>query len=88
MFAYVANLHEVCRAVAGVLAPGALFGFTVETHEGEGAIVGAKMRYAHSASFLRDAIADAGLTLLELKAASSRMENRIPVAGLLVLAQR
>src|SRR4051812_23660663 len=67
VFAYVADLHAVCRAVSDVLAPGALFGFTVETHAGEGAIVGAKMRYAHSAEFVRTAIADAGLTLLELK---------------------
>jgi predicted TPR repeat methyltransferase len=87
VFAYVADLHEVYRAVAGVLAPDALFGFTVETHEGEGAIVGPKMRYAHSADFIRSAVADAGLRLLELKAASSRTENRIPVPGLLVLAR-
>src|SRR5256714_1857228 len=88
VFAYVADFAETCRAVADALAPGGLFGFTVETHEGKGAVVGAKMRYAHSANFVRDAIADAGLTLLQLKAASSRMENRIPVAGLLVLGQR
>jgi predicted TPR repeat methyltransferase len=88
VFAYVADLHAVCRAVSEVLAPGALFGFTVETHDSEGAIVGTKMRYAHSANFVRSAIFDAGLTLLELKSASSRTENRIPVSGLLVLARR
>jgi predicted TPR repeat methyltransferase len=88
VFAYVADLHEVCHAVAGVLAPGGLFGFTVETHDGQGAIVGHKMRYAHSADFVRTAIADAGLSLLELKAASSRTENRLPVPGLLALARR
>ena len=88
IFAYVANFAEICRAVAEVLAPGGLFGFTVETHHGEGAIVGPKMRYAHSADFVRGAIAEAGLTLLELKAASSRTENRMPVSGLLVLARR
>ena len=52
--------------MARVLAPGGLFGFTVETHDGEGAIVGPKMRYAHSADFVRGAIAEAGLTLVEL----------------------
>ena len=88
VFAYVADLHEVCCAVAEVLAPGGLFGFTLETHDGQGAIVGAKMRYAHSAEFVRTAIADAGLTLLELKNSSSRTENRIPVPGLLALARR
>ena len=88
VFAYVADLADVCAAVARVLAPGGLFGFTVETHEGQGAIVGPKMRYAHGEAFVRAAITDAGLTLLQLKAASSRTENRIPVPGLLVLAHR
>jgi predicted TPR repeat methyltransferase len=88
VFAYVGDLAAVCAAVARVLAPGGLFGFTVETHDGAGAMVGAKLRYAHSADFVRGAIADAGLTLLELRAASTRTENRIPVPGLLAVAQR
>ncbi len=88
VFAYVGDLAEVCAGVARVLAPGGLFGFTVETHEGEGAIVGAKMRYAHSADFVSGAIADAGLTLREMTRASSRTENRLPVPGLLAVAGR
>jgi predicted TPR repeat methyltransferase len=88
VFAYVADFAETCCAVANVLGAGGLFGFTVETHEGEGAIVGAKMRYAHGETFVRSAMTDAGLTLLELKAASTRTENRIPVPGLLALARR
>ena len=88
VFAYIAEFGAICAAVARVLAPGGLFGFTVETHDGEGAIVGAKMRYAHGADFVRDAIAKAGLTLVELTPASSRTENRAPVPGLLVLARR
>ena len=88
VLAYVADLPAVCAAVAAVLASGGLFGFTVETHEGEGAIVGAKMRYAHSAGFVRSALAQAGLTLVALTQASSRTENRAPVPGLLVVARR
>jgi predicted TPR repeat methyltransferase len=87
VFAYVADLPAVCAAVARVLAAGGLFGFTVETHDGQGAIVGAKMRYAHSADFVRGALADAGLTLLELTRVSSRTENRIPVPGLLAVVR-
>ena len=88
VFAYVGDLAAVCRSVARVLAPEGLFGFTVEAHDGEGAIVGEKMRSAHGAEFVRGAIADAGLTLLDLKAASTRTENRVPVPGLLALARR
>ena len=88
VFAYVADFSEVCAAIARVLGKGGLFGFTVETHEGEGAIVGPKMRYAHGADFVRAAMAGAGLTILELTCASTRTENRLPVPGLLVLARR
>ncbi len=88
VFGYMADFAEVAGRCADVLTPGGLFGFTVETHDGEGAIVGAKMRYAHGKTFVRSAIADTGLTLLELKAASTRTENRVPVPGLLVLARR
>src|SRR5207247_2068538 len=44
VFAYIGDVGAVCDAVARVLAPNGLFGFTVETHAGEGAIVGTKMR--------------------------------------------
>ena len=83
----MADLAGVCAAVKRVLAPDGLFGFTVETHDGDGAIVGAKMRYAHGEPFIRDALGDAGLTLVELAHASSRTENRMPVPGLLVVAR-
>jgi predicted TPR repeat methyltransferase len=88
VFAYIADVAEVCAAVARALSDGGLFAFTVETHEGEGAIVGPKMRYAHSADFVRGALTQAGLTLVELTRAASRTENRVPVPGLLVLARR
>ena len=45
------------------------------------------MRYAHGENFVRAAIADAGLTLVQLTPASSRTENRVPVPGLLVVAR-
>jgi predicted TPR repeat methyltransferase len=88
VFAYVADVAAVCAAVARVLAPGGLFAFTVETHDGDGAIVGAKMRYAHGEKFIRGSIGDAGLTLVDLTRASSRTENRVPVPGLLAVARR
>jgi predicted TPR repeat methyltransferase len=88
VFAYIGDFAEACAAVARVLGEGDLFGFTVETHDGEGAIVGPKMRYAHSADYVRGAIGEAGLALVELTRASTRTENRLPVPGLLVLARR
>jgi predicted TPR repeat methyltransferase len=87
VFAYVAGVADICAAVKRVLGTGGLFAFTVETHDGDGAIVGAKMRYAHGEMFVRDAIANAGLTLVALTRVSSRTENRVPVPGLLVVAR-
>jgi predicted TPR repeat methyltransferase len=88
VFAYIGDVGAVCAAVARVLAPNGLFGFTVETHAGEGAIVGAKMRYQHAPEFVRGAITDAGMTVRRLGAVSTRNENRSPVPGLLVIAAR
>jgi len=87
VFAYVADFAAGCDLVARVLAPGGLFCFTVETHAGEGAIVGPKMRYQHGADFVRAALDAAGLTVVRLDAVSTRNENRVPVPGLLVVAQ-
>ena len=88
VFAYVGDIAGVCAAVATVMEPAGLFGFTVETHDGEGAIVGTKMRYAHGADFVQAALAEAGLTLVSLMHAASRTENRVPVPGLVVVARR
>ena len=88
VFAYIADVAEVCAAVARVLAPGGLFGFTVETHDGRGRNRRAqRRRYAHSADFVSGAIAEAGLTLMTLARASSRTENGVPVPGLLAVAR-
>jgi len=88
VFAYIGDVGAVCGAVARVLAPNGRFGFTVETHVGEGAIVGAKMRYQHAPAFVREAIADAGMIIRRFDAVSTRNENRVAVPGLLVIAGR
>ena len=85
---YVADLGGILGAVARVLAPSGIFAFTVETHAGEGVILGEKLRYAHGASYVRAAIAAAGLTLRHCAEASSRTENRVPVPGLVVVGER
>jgi predicted TPR repeat methyltransferase len=85
---YMADLERICGAVAHVLAPKSAFAFTVETHAGEGVILGEKLRYAHGADHVHAAIADAGLALRHCAASSTRSENRVPVPGLLVVAER
>lgn len=88
VFAYIGDFAGVCAAIANVLSPDGLFGFTVETHDGEGAIVGAKMRYQHAESFVRGVLSDASLRAVRLDKVSTRNENRVPVPGLLVIAAK
>ena len=85
VLAYFADLGPVAAAAASVLAPGGHLAFTVETHAGEGVVLGEKLRYAHAAAHVRAALA--GLRLLDLAEASIRTEAGAPVPGLVVVAQ-
>lgn len=85
---YVSDLGPVLAQIRRVLVPGGLLAFTLETHGGEGVILGAGLRYAHAASSVREAIGAAGLSLVHLEAASPRKEDNVPVSGLVVVATR
>ena len=85
---YVSDLAPVLAQANRVLAPHGVVAFTVETHEGDGVIIGAGLRYAHAAAHVRDLVETAGLTLAHLEAASPRTEDNIPVPGLVVVATK
>ena len=87
-FCYVPELSPVLTEVTRVLAPGGLVAFTVETHDGEGVVIGDGLRYAHAAEYLHKAVAAAGLKLAHLEQASPRTENNEPVRGLVVVASK
>jgi predicted TPR repeat methyltransferase len=83
---YVADLAPVLAQAKRVLAPGGVLAFTLETHNGDGVIIGAGLRYAHAVSHARNIVQAAGLTLAHLDAASPRTEDNVPVPGLVVVA--
>lgn len=83
---YVGDLGPVLRETQRVLAPGGLLTFTVETHDGDGVIMGKGLRYAHGAEYISGIIAAAGLQLAHLEPASPRTEDQVPVRGLAVVA--
>jgi predicted TPR repeat methyltransferase len=87
VFAYLYDLAPVVQAVAAVLDPGGIVAFTVETHEDEGIALGEKLRYRHGAGHARAAITAAGLALVELAPANTRIEADEPVPGLVVVAR-
>jgi predicted TPR repeat methyltransferase len=87
-FVYVADLAPLFREAGRVLEQGGLFAFTVETHAGDGILLGEKLRYAHGAPYIHAELAAAGLVEVVFDTASTRNENGQPVPGLLVVAQQ
>jgi predicted TPR repeat methyltransferase len=85
---YLSDLAPLLHEVSRVLVPGGLMAFTVETHGGEGIILGEGLRYAHSADYVRSAIEAAGLALSQLQNLSNRNEDNTPVPGLVVVATK
>ena len=83
---YVGDLAPVMREISRVLTSGGLLTFTVETHDGDGVIMGKGLRYAHGAEYVRSIIAAGGLKLEHLAPASPRTEEQAPVRGLAVVA--
>jgi predicted TPR repeat methyltransferase len=88
MMIYLYNLAPLFGEVARVLAPGGLFAFTAETHDGDGVTLGAGLRYAQGAAHLRGLLADAGLVPERIDAASIRTENQLPVPSLVMVASK
>ncbi len=85
---YAADLAPVLAEARRILAAGGLFAFTLETHDGEGVVIGAGLRYAHGKQHVRDAVVGAGLALSHLEEASPRTEDNAPVRGLVVVATK
>ncbi|MGY4304310.1 putative TPR repeat methyltransferase [Bradyrhizobium sp. USDA 4369] len=85
---YVGDLAPVLAEAHRVLRPIGLLTFTVETHDGEGVIMGKGLRYAHGAEYVRGVIQSTGLQLKHLEPASPRTEEQLPVRGLAVVATR
>jgi predicted TPR repeat methyltransferase len=86
VFVYASDLAPISHAAARVLAPGAFFVFTLETHTGEGVVLQPTLRYAHGGAHVRAALADAGLQIVRIDGVSTRTENSVPVPGLLVIS--
>jgi predicted TPR repeat methyltransferase len=87
VFVYVNDLAPIIASVARVLAPDAVFAFTVETHAGGGVKLLPTLRYAHGEAYVRTALRDAGLTVAHLAKTPVRTEKGVPVESLIVVAQ-
>lgn len=88
VFIYCADLAPIMRDVGRVLSPAGLAAFTVETHEGEGVILGQALRYAHGEQAVHAVLAEGGLVPLVFEPAAIRQEAGRPVPGWAVVAAR
>ena len=83
---YVSDFAPLLKEAQRVLMPGGLLAFTSETHDQDGVILGEGLRYAHSASYVRNSVKAADLDLLRLEELSARNEDHRPVPGLVAVA--
>ena len=86
VFVYCGDLAPIAAGVAGVLAPGGQFAFTVETHDGPGIQLQPTLRYAHGTAHVRSAIERAGLQLVHLEPVPARREKNEWLPGVVAVA--
>ncbi len=85
---YVADLSPIFAEAARVLEQHGLFALTLETHDGDGVILGEKLRYAHAGGHMRQLLEAAGLVAVVFEHASTRTEGGEPVPGLVIVAEQ
>lgn len=89
---YFGDLAPLFTAAAAALRPNGWLAFTVEeipdAETSTGFNLALSGRYRHSVTYLRQTLAEAGLTLATLDQVSPRLERDQPVAGLLVVAYK
>ena len=81
-------LSPVLREAKRVLISGGVLAFTVETHGGDGVILGDGLRYAHGTACVRASIEAGWSALAQLENLSARNEDNTPVPGLVVVASK
>ncbi|MCZ8186930.1 MAG: methyltransferase domain-containing protein [Beijerinckiaceae bacterium] len=85
VFCYLPDLAPALAAARRCLAPSGILAFTVQTHPGEGVVVGEDCRMHHAPGLLRRLGVEAGFTLLAEEEAASRRDAGRPVPGALYL---
>jgi len=88
VFVYLDDLAPVAAAVAPILSSQGRFAFTLETHAGAGVVLQPTLRYAHGRKHVQTSLAAAGFSPRLLEPVCTRLENKAPVPGLLVVAGR
>ncbi|MGL4635999.1 MAG: methyltransferase domain-containing protein [Beijerinckiaceae bacterium] len=85
---YIGDLQPLFRKVSDSLEASGLFAFTVQSHERDGFVLGADLRYHHSESSLRTWASKAGLSVLHCTPCVTRQDAGKPVPGLVVVLEK
>jgi predicted TPR repeat methyltransferase len=85
---YVPDLAPVLAAAFRVLEPGGRLAFTIQTHPGEGVVLGADCRVHHAPALVRMLGLGAGFVIVREMALSARQDRGMAVpGGLFILAK-
>lgn len=82
-FIYIGDLEPVFAGVAGCLAPGGVFAFSIEVTGAETFELRTTGRYAQSERYIRGLAQAHGFSVETIEACVIRMENGVPVDGAL-----
>ena len=88
---YFGELDGAFQAAARALRPGGVLAFTVEralAAPAAGHVLNPHGRYSHHEPYVRRALEQAGFTVSSLQPSHLRLENKLPVDGLVVVARR
>ncbi|HEV7252882.1 MAG TPA: methyltransferase domain-containing protein [Mesorhizobium sp.] len=86
VFMYLGRLDRVFAGVAEMLAPGGLFAFSVEKHDGPGDFsLRETRRYAHSQGYVRGLLEANGFEMRSLETEIIRQDRNSPVEGFIAL---
>jgi len=90
-FCYFGALEAPLQAAFAALRSGGLFVFTVEAEDDAGTSehrLWVHGRYSHKRAYVLRALADTGFRVREVTEETLRFENRLPVRGFVVVAQK
>jgi predicted TPR repeat methyltransferase len=86
---YIGPLPPLLAAALAALAPGGLFGFSLELHDGAGTLLQRRqLRYAHNAEEALAESRGAGFEIVTSQRMGIRRERGVPVDGLVVLLRK
>ena len=85
VFVYLGDLGPPFRAIFDRLAAGGVLGFTVQSHAGDGVILGTDYRFAHASTYLAHLARELGFMVLAARPAVTRQDRGVDVPGALCL---